>query len=204
VIPTHVFSLSEQGVLKHCSPKFFLHNRDFLMRAFPSGMRVTSSNLDPAFYWRQGIQMVALNWQRWDKGMMLNEGMFAGEEGWVLKPEGYRGTRGALAGKAEEGVKRKTLSLTVEVFAGQNIPLPVGDENAKRFHPYVKCELHVEKSERMQSFDGQGESRESKKDKDEKFKKRSKTSKGIDPDFFAERLHFEDMNGVVEELSFLR
>ena len=41
--------------------------------------------------------MVALNWQSWDKGMMLNEGMFAGEQGWVLKPDGFLGTLGEKA-----------------------------------------------------------------------------------------------------------
>ena len=94
-IPTHVFSLSEQKVAEMHETQHdsqFDHNRNFLMRVFPSGLRVNSSNIDPAFSWRQGAQMVALNWQSWDKGMMLNEGMFAGEEGWVLKPEGYLGT----------------------------------------------------------------------------------------------------------------
>jgi hypothetical protein len=183
--------------------ELFAHNRDFFMRAFPSGMRVTSSNLDPTFYWRQGIQMVALNWQRWDKGMMLNEGMFAGEKGWVLKPEGYRGTLGSSKGSArsaESPMILQTLSLTIELFAGQNVPLPIGDDSAKHFHPYVKCELHVEKpDERLHS---PIERKDSKKD--EKYKKRSKTSKGADPDFYGERLHFEDIPGVVEELSFVR
>jgi hypothetical protein len=29
-----------------------------------------------------------LNWQETDEGMMLNEGMFAGTGGYVLKPQG--------------------------------------------------------------------------------------------------------------------
>ena len=68
-IPTHVFSLSEKklkDVHEDSGPLLFTHNRDFLMRAFPSGTRVSSSNLDPAVFWRQGVQMVALNWQRFD------------------------------------------------------------------------------------------------------------------------------------------
>ena len=67
-LPTHVFSLSEKKLMEvHASsgPTLFSHNRNYLMRAFPSGMRVTSSNLDPAVFWRKGVQMVALNWQRW-------------------------------------------------------------------------------------------------------------------------------------------
>lgn len=27
------------------------------MRAYPKGLRVSSSNLDPAIFWRQGVQM---------------------------------------------------------------------------------------------------------------------------------------------------
>lgn len=34
--------------------------------------------------------MVALNWQVWDEGTMLNDAMFPDADGWVLKPEGYR------------------------------------------------------------------------------------------------------------------
>jgi len=90
-MPTHIFSLSEGGVMEvHEKQRkaLFDHNRHFLMRAYPSGLRIRSSNLDPAVFWRKGIQIVALNWQNWDEGMMLNEGMFAGTGGYVLKPVG--------------------------------------------------------------------------------------------------------------------
>lgn len=72
-MPTHVFSLSENGI-KEVHEKqaldLFEHNRRYLMRAYPSGLRIGSSNLDPAPFWRKGIQIVALNWQNWDEGMM--------------------------------------------------------------------------------------------------------------------------------------
>lgn len=90
-IPTHIFSLSEKGVMEvheKDAPGLFHHNQYYMMRTYPSGLRVNSSNLDPAVYWRKGIQIVALNWQNWDEGMMLNEAMFAGTGGYVLKPEG--------------------------------------------------------------------------------------------------------------------
>jgi hypothetical protein len=90
-MPTHVFSLCENGVAEvhqKSASELFEHNRRFLMRTYPSGFRFDSSNLDPAVFWRKGIQIVALNWQSWDAGMMLNEGMFAGTGGYVLKPEG--------------------------------------------------------------------------------------------------------------------
>lgn len=90
-MPTHIFSLSENGVAEvhqKSARELFEHNRRFLMRTYPSAFRIRSSNLDPSVFWRKGIQIVALNWQNWDAGMMLNEGMFAGTGGYVLKPEG--------------------------------------------------------------------------------------------------------------------
>lgn len=90
-MPTHVFSLSEKNLMevhaKH-GPALFSHNRKFLMRAYPSGLRIGSSNLDPVRFWRKGVQIVALNWQNCDEGMMLNDAMFLGTGGYVLKPEG--------------------------------------------------------------------------------------------------------------------
>ena len=91
-IPTHVFSLSEGAFLEahDSSPAhMFHHNKRYLLRAYPKGLRVSSSNLNPAPFWRYGVQIAALNWQRADKSTMLNEGMFAGTGGWVLKPNGY-------------------------------------------------------------------------------------------------------------------
>jgi hypothetical protein len=139
-----------------------------------------------------------LNWQSWDKGMMLNEGMFAGEEGWVLKPEGYLGTLGDNV-DAQQPIKRQTLDLTVELIAGQNLPLPTGDRHTSGFHPYVKCQLHVgSKSEREAKLDD-------KKDKnDDKYKRRSSTAKGVDPDFSREPIRFSNVPGVIEKLSFVR
>ena len=206
--PCHVFSLSEKkfmDVHESHGPTLFSHNRNFLMRAFPSGTRVSSSNLDPAVFWRAGVQIVALNWQKCDAGMMLNEGMFAGSPGWVLKPKEYRGQRdGQKAGISDESqgdaIAHKTLSLSIDILAAQNLPLPIGDHKPDSFNPYVKCELHVEKPEERTSapIEGGGKS------KDGEFKSKSKTSRGINPDFGGEGTEFLNVTGVVEELSFVR
>jgi hypothetical protein len=200
-IPTHVFSLSEQKVIdmhEEHHEALFDHNRNYLMRIFPSGLRVNSSNVEPTFLWQQGAQMVALNWQSWDKGMMLNEGMFAGEEGWVLKPEGYLGTLGDNV-DAQKQIRRQKLDLIIELFAGQNVPLPSEDKHPSTFHPYVKCQLHVDsRSEKNSKI-------EDKKDKsDGRYKWRSKTAKGADPDFVGEMIRFSDVSSVIEKLSFVR
>ncbi|KAL8721153.1 MAG: hypothetical protein Q9225_002111 [Loekoesia sp. 1 TL-2023] len=206
--PCHVFSLSEKkfmDVHESHGPSIFSHNRNYLMRAFPSGARVSSSNLDPAVFWRKGVQIVALNWQKYDAGMMLNEGMFAGSAGWVLKPRDYRGQRrDQTAGVSEESqsdaIAHKTLSLSIEILAGQNLPLPIGDHKPDSFKPYVKCELHVEKPEERTSAQIEGGG----KSKDGEFKSKTKRSRGVDPDFGGERVEFLNVLGVVEELSFLR
>lgn len=207
-VPTHVFSLSEKKLMEvHESqgPTLFSHNRNFMMRAYPSGMRISSSNLDPSVFWRKGVQIVALNWQRWDAGMMLNQGMFAGSGGWVLKPKGYRSeSPGGLTKISSESqadaIAHKTLSLSVEIFAGQNIPLPPDERKPEKFRPYVICILHVESPQERSDalIEGGG------KNKEGKLKHRTKTSRGIEPDFGGEKLEFTKVPGVVEELSFVR
>lgn len=206
-VPTHVFSLSEKKLMEvHESqgPTLFSHNRNFMMRAYPSGMRISSSNLDPSVFWRKGVQIVALNWQRWDAGMMLNQGMFAGSGGWVLKPKGYRSESHGLTKISNESqadaIAHKTLSLSVEIFAGQNIPLPPDEHKPEKFRPYVRCILHVESPQERSGAPIEGGG----KIKEGKLKHRTKTSRGIVPDFGGEKLEFTKVPGVVEELSFLR
>ncbi|KAH8894804.1 PLC-like phosphodiesterase [Thozetella sp. PMI_491] len=207
-MPTHVFSLSEKGVMEvHEQSKqaLFDHNKHYLMRAYPSGFRIRSSNLDPAVFWRKGIQIVALNWQNWDEGMMLNEGMFAGSGGYILKPEGYRsdkpaGPAGPLRTQAT-AAKHHTLDMIIQVFAGQAIPLHKECKgNPSGFHPYVKVELHVEEPIERAGKDLPADGKE----KEGEYKAKTKTCKGQDPDFKAEELRFDGVPGVVPELSFVR
>ena len=207
--PLHVFSLNEKKFMElHSSSgsKLFSHNKNYLMRAFPSGMRVRSDNLDPAPFWRKGVQMVALNWQRWDEGMMLNEAMFSGSNGYVLKPEGYRSRSISTHASAvstesqSNAVAHKTLNLSIAFLAAQDIPLPLGDTKPEGFHPYVKCELHVEKpTERTgEPIEGGGKTKEGE------YKWMSGSLKGTEVDFRGEKVEFSEILGVAEELSFLR
>lgn len=189
--PSHIYSIGEnqiQELHQNQRNEMFAHNRDFFMRAYPAGFRIDSSNLDPSEFWRKGVQMVALNWQKLDEGMMLNEGMFAGENGWVLKPPGYRSD-------ATEAIQYKTLDLKITVFAGQHIPIPP-DQTEKGFHPYIKCELHVEKEQEHGSEPKEPEER----------KRKTPYSKGDHPDFGDEGcvLQFPTQKKIVEELSFVR
>ena len=223
-IPTHVFSLTESKAHGMHSdpmhgPAMFNHNKTFLTRIYPKGTRITSSNYDPAFHWRYGAQMVALNWQSLDEGMMLNEGMFAGYGGWVLKPDGFRSqnveskdvTADNKAGIAATAAKRQFVQLKIQVFSGENLPVPLERDpsHAAKLKPYLKFELHVDthgapgqgKSGGRAKTDGDVED-EDKKER-EKHKRRSETQKTESPNFRGELFTWNEVE-VVEQLSFLR
>ncbi|KAF4441225.1 1-phosphatidylinositol-45-bisphosphate phosphodiesterase, partial [Fusarium acutatum] len=151
-IPAHIFSISENRILELHQKQhreMFTHNKGYFMRAFPAGRRFDSSNPDPSLFWRGGVQMVAMNWQYLDEGMMLNEGMFADEKGWVLKPEGYQSSNKS-AETQSEATPGRTMNLRIIVFAGQHIPIQAGDaadagRSASTLRPLIKAELHVDK-----------------------------------------------------------
>ena len=166
------------------------------MRAFPGGFRIDSSNLEPAPLWRLGVQMVALNWQSCDAAMMLNEGMFAGQHGWTLKPIGYLGTKGKPSG-IHQSIQRRTVDLKIELLAAQSLPIPRGELEPTKLRPYVKVELHIDGSDTTLWHDDRN-------GKGDLFKKRSRTGSSVNPDFLAETFGFPQISDVVEELSFVR
>ncbi|KAI1076992.1 PLC-like phosphodiesterase [Whalleya microplaca] len=204
-VPSHIFSISESKILELLTSKhdeLFYHNRHYFMRAYPKGLRFDSSNLDPSQFWRKGVQMVAMNWQSWDEGMMLNEAMFSGENGWVLKPPGYRSEEWPAS--QDTAIPQRSMDLIINVLAGQHIPLPEGasSDNVRSFRPLVKCELHVERVEdRSGAFiEGGGRVREPE------CKQKTGAGKTDHPDFDTEKneLHFMGLQNVVEQLSFVR
>eukprot|EP00124_Ichthyophonus_hoferi_P001627 Ihof_evm4s90 gene=Ihof_evmTU4s90 len=62
--------------------------KSHLVRVYPAAKRINSSNYDPVPFWNCGVQMVALNYQKNDHAMQLNEAKFLmnGGCGYVLKP----------------------------------------------------------------------------------------------------------------------
>lgn len=202
--PTHIFSVSENRILQLGEKQhsdLFRHNKNYFMRAFPAGRRIDSSNPDPSLFWRKGVQMVAMNWQNLDEGMMLNQGMFADENGWVLKPLGYRSCDKTTMTQ-DEAQPGRTMDLTITVFAGQHIPLH-GDEEEEAtrasgdLRPFVKLELHVQKGEAIKS-DGQVSQ--------QLYKMKTDPGKTDHPEFgrSGKTLRFLHIPKVVEELSFIR
>lgn len=64
--PNHMFSLSERTankVLKQSMLDLVKHNRTHLVRIYPNGTRLNSTNFEPHRYWAAGAQLVAINWQ---------------------------------------------------------------------------------------------------------------------------------------------
>ncbi|KAI0021397.1 PLC-like phosphodiesterase [Xylariomycetidae sp. FL0641] len=194
-IPSHIFSINHSRIMDLARTKrdeLLAHNRHFFMRAYPDVVRrVDSSNDDPSPLWRQGVQMVAMNWQSWDEGMMLNQAMFSGEEGWVLKPPRYRSDESSDLTSQE--APNSMFDLIIRVVAGQDIPLPkdIKSKNAKAFQPFVKCELHVEEPEV-----GSGASSND-------YKAETRVDKSDHPEFNHD-ISFTGMRRVEEELSFVR
>jgi hypothetical protein len=180
-IPNHVYSFSEKVFAKHYeqyAQGIWEHNKSYLMRVYPFGLRFSSTNADPTDFWKYGVQLVALNWQKCDEGMMLNEGMFAGEGGYVLKPDGFK--------PGDPAPVYKKLDLTVHVIAAANMPLPDESDSAKGFEPYVKVEIHTTANNSSTNS-----------------KKKTKAKRGTECTW-DQKLEFTGVQGVVEKLTFVR
>ncbi|KAH7175539.1 PLC-like phosphodiesterase [Dactylonectria macrodidyma] len=200
-IPPHIFSISENRIRELRQKQhreMFTHNKGYFMRAFPAGRRIDSSNPDPSLFWRGGVQMVAMNWQNVDQGMMLNEGMFADTKGWVLKPPGYLSSNKSTETESEAAPGR-TMNLKITVFAGRHIPLQEGDANdntrsASTIRPLIKAELHV------------GRPDETDRDGECEYKQKSDVGRTDHPSFGPQGslLKFLNIPKVVEELGFIR
>jgi hypothetical protein len=145
-----------------------------------------------------GVQMVALNWQRVDKGMMLQHAMFCDTGGWVQKPESL--SNGAqYEAPAREGGSSARSWLSLNILAAQCLPLPptLGDEDKLR--PYIKCEVHIDTTSE------ESEEERKPKRKDNGLKKLTRRAKGGSPKFGSgARLFFEGLPALNPALSFLR
>lgn len=133
---------------------------------------------------------------------MLNEGMFADEDGYVLKPPGYLSGIGKGAQTQDEATPGQTMDLSLTIFAGQRIPLQSGDDeentrSASTIRPVIKAELHVEK--------GLDASKDALH-QDCTYKMKTSVSKSDHPTFGPDgcTMPFNQVPNVVPELSFLR
>ncbi|GAW25090.1 putative phosphatidylinositol-specific phospholipase C [Rosellinia necatrix] len=133
----HLINVSESGLaslMPTNSEKIARHNAQHLMRVFPKGTRISSKNLKQVPFWGVGAQICAMNWQTFGGSMQLNEAMFSGTEGYVLKPAALRA---GGSGRLNTGRRKK---LRVHVAGASDVPVPE-DREADEIKPYVTCSL---------------------------------------------------------------
>ncbi|KAF2100956.1 putative 1-phosphatidylinositol-4,5-bisphosphate phosphodiesterase 1 [Rhizodiscina lignyota] len=133
----HLINVSESGLaslMPTHSAKISLHNARHLMRVYPKGTRISSSNINPVLHWGVGAQIAALNWQTFGASMQINEALFSGSEGYVLKPAALRA---GGDGKLSTGMQKR---LRLHVAGATDVPVPAGGE-PKDIKPYVTCTL---------------------------------------------------------------
>ncbi|KAJ1334083.1 phosphatidylinositol phospholipase C delta [Microdochium nivale] len=137
----HLINVSESGLAKHlptARDKIARHNAHHLMRVFPKGTRISSKNLRPTPFWAAGAQICAMNWQTFNASMQLNEALFLGTDGYVLKP---RALRAGYIPESSGPVKRMR-KLRLLVAGATGIPVPAGSaDKADEMRPYVTCTL---------------------------------------------------------------
>ena len=151
----HVFSLAERRFEKICNDsdtkaQLEQHNMRYLMRVYPSGYRIQSTNPDPLVFWRRGVQMVALNWQTYDLPMQMNEAMFASGSdklGYVLKPNELRESLSIQEEISEPSIhglgriQKKLMRFSVDIISAQQLPRPRGVPPDALLDPYVEIEM---------------------------------------------------------------
>ncbi|KAI1073632.1 PLC-like phosphodiesterase [Whalleya microplaca] len=134
----HLINVSESALASHlpaAGAKIARHNAHHLMRVFPKGTRISSKNLRQVPFWGVGAQICAMNWQSFGASMQINEALFSGTEGYVLKPAALRaGGSGASGGTG----RRKRLRL--HVAGASDVPVP-DDHEEDDVRPYVTCTL---------------------------------------------------------------
>lgn len=115
------------------------HGRRAMIRVYPTATRMGSSNFSPVHYWNFGCQMVALNFQTFDKNLEINAGRFRrnGNCGYVLKPDWLLDKIGRFPFPCKP---RKLLKL--RIISGQNLPRRPCQTKKGNFYVSVKIEGH--------------------------------------------------------------
>uniref|UniRef100_A0A914I8L9 Phosphoinositide phospholipase C n=1 Tax=Globodera rostochiensis TaxID=31243 RepID=A0A914I8L9_GLORO len=145
-----VSSLTEASARKLCRKhpqKCISYTRNHIMRTYPGGMRIDSSNFNPQQlleFWQCGLQMVALNYQTADVAMAVNTAMFEqfGSCGYMLKPRALWDASHPLFGKFNPFSKELTLCpaliLQLTIISGQYVQNPAGPSFAS---PFLEIEV---------------------------------------------------------------
>ncbi|KIJ05771.1 hypothetical protein PAXINDRAFT_141056, partial [Paxillus involutus ATCC 200175] len=151
--PEHVFSLSEttaNKILKQGAIDLIKHNKAHVVRIYPKGLRVNSTNYLPHRFWAAGAHLVAINWQTFDLGYMINHAMFQrnGRAGYVLKPDALRKSDDPRKSDKDQLSQRTQHYLEVTIISAQQLPRPkdtLGHEIMDKHvvDPYVEVSIHT-------------------------------------------------------------
>jgi phosphatidylinositol phospholipase C delta len=167
----HIFSFMENTFDKNSRTQedkraITRHNMRYMMRVYPNGWRVASTNFDPLKYWRRGVQMVALNWQTYDLGMQMNDAMFAAgtdQSGYVLKPSELREIKMIPTVPEEAGAgyvkrERKNVTFSIDIISAQQLMRPKGLAPNRSVDPYIEVEVYHadDKSKESKGVVGEG------------------------------------------------
>ncbi|KAF8799533.1 PLC-like phosphodiesterase [Phlegmacium glaucopus] len=146
--PSHMFSLSENvanKMMKFGMGELIKHSRTHLVRTYPKGTRLSSTNYEPHRFWAGGMQLVPINWQTFDLGYMINHAMFQrnGRSGYVLKPPAVR-----LSHKKDLLAQKTLHSFEVTIISAQQLPRPRDASGLEVLDkaivdPYVEVTLYV-------------------------------------------------------------
>eukprot|EP00397_Hematodinium_sp_SG-2012_P000517 GEMP01000518.1.p1 GENE.GEMP01000518.1~~GEMP01000518.1.p1 ORF type:complete len:1399 (+),score=206.43 GEMP01000518.1:588-4784(+) len=135
--PLSIVSFNETKIYKHIAKHredvYYFHSK-FLSRVYPTGTRIKSSNYDPMIPWSIGAQMVALNYQTYDKETLKNEGRFRypnGGCGYVLKPKVLREL------SSSRFVSSVPLDLEITIMSGHGLPKPRRSQKGQIVNPCV-------------------------------------------------------------------
>ncbi|KXN81156.1 1-phosphatidylinositol 4,5-bisphosphate phosphodiesterase eta-1, partial [Leucoagaricus sp. SymC.cos] len=151
--PEHMFSLSENTanrMLRTSTLDLIKHTEGHLVRVYPRGTRMRSTNFEPHRYWSAGCQLLAINWQTFDLGYVINHAMFQRNArcGYVLKPPPLRHPSKPEHSPDKWRKKRHVLKITI--ISAQQLPrVKIKDGSGhevlegRSVDSYVEVSLHV-------------------------------------------------------------
>lgn len=138
-------SINEANAKKICRKHplaVIAHTETQLIRTYPAGLRIDSSNFNPVFFWGFGMQMVALNYQTEDLPMHINRAMFeqTNNYGYVCKPS-IMWNRSHLMYRRFNPLEKEfdglhTTQIVINVVSGQYL-----NQNNLLSSPYIEIEI---------------------------------------------------------------
>jgi len=126
-----------EKLAKHQRDDYIQYNRRQVCRIYPAGGRIDSSNYDPHWQWNAGCQIVAFNYQTYDRTMQMNLGKFAdnGSSGYLLKPAWMR------QDPSTNPPRLPSKTLKIRVISAQQLPKPHQSSKGEIIDPFVEIDL---------------------------------------------------------------